>query len=198
MRFQNNVLEFDKNGTRYAQTFNSIVCDAFILDPYNSFKLIDGNRVPMTDEEIALANRFVNNFQPVISLDEMKISKKTEAKKNRQLMEDKGIIVNNMRVATDRDSQSMITSAFTYLTSNPTLTINWKGPNGFIPLDLTSLTEIANQVGSFIQGLFTKEQVTCQLIDAATTIEELNAVVIYEINKRSNEGHILRPDAPVV
>jgi hypothetical protein len=198
MRFQNNVLEFDKNGTRYAQTFNSIVCDAFILDPYNSFKLIDGNRVPMTDEEIALANRFVNNFQPVISLNEMKISKKTEAKKNRQLMEDKGIIVNNMRVATDRDSQSMITSAFTYLTNNPTLTINWKGPNGFIPLDLASLTEIANQVGSFIQELFTKEQVTCQLIDAATTIEELDAVVIYEINKRSNEGNILRPDVPAV
>lgn len=169
MRFQNNVLEFDKNGTRYAQPFNSIVCDAFILDPYNSFKLINGNRIPMTDEEIALANNFVNNFQPVISLDEMKIRKKDEAKKNRQLMENKGIVVNNMRIATDRDSQSMITSALAYLNNNPTLTINWKGPNGFIPLDLASLTEIANQVGSFIQGLFTKEQATCQLIDAATT-----------------------------
>jgi hypothetical protein len=93
-------------------------------------------------------------------------------------MENKGIVVNNMNIATDRDSQSMITSAFTYLTNNPTLTINWKGPNGFVPLGLEEITIVANAIGVYIQGLFTKEQETDQLIDAATTEEELNNIKI--------------------
>jgi hypothetical protein len=185
MRFQNNVLEFDKNGTRYAQSFSGIQCDAFILDPYNSFKLTSGDRTPMTPEEIKIANDFVNNFQPIVTIGELKVRKKTDAKLYRQMMENKGIVVNNMSIATDRDSQSMITAAFTYLSNNPTLTISWKGPNGFIPLGLAEITAVANAVGEYIQGLFLKEQTTDQLIDAATTEDELNAIKIRD-DKRAN------------
>ena len=77
---------------------------------------------------------------------------------------------------TDRESQATITGAQTYVTLVPTATIDWKGDDGWIQLDAATITQLAALIGSYVQQCFSVERQKAELINNATTLDELNTL----------------------
>ncbi len=95
----------------------------------------------------------------------------------RFVIETGGIILNSMPVMTDRESQSLITGAHSYVQANPDITVRFKTAAGFIELTATQMTAIANTVGAHVQACFAAEGEVCSQIDAGTikTMAEIDA-----------------------
>lgn len=178
MRYQNNILEFDKNGKRYVASFDQVKCDAFIYDSFNSFKIISGLREEMSEEEKQAVNDFVSNYEIVISLDELKENKLNEAKQYRKKLEARGITINDMEIDTSRDSLIMISTTLEYLKNNVNSNINFKTKTGFVSLGFDELNNISNEVSSYIQSIFNKEAELIEKIKECKSEDELNSVVI--------------------
>jgi hypothetical protein len=68
-----------------------------------------------------------------------------------------GITLNGIPIATDRQSQAMITGAYNYVQVNAAATIKWKAENGFVELNAAQITALALAVGAHVQACFAKE-----------------------------------------
>lgn len=68
-----------------------------------------------------------------------------------------GITVGGVPVATDRESQSLITGAHAYVQINPGVTIKYKSGAGFIDLDAATVTAVATAVAAHVQACFAAE-----------------------------------------
>lgn len=79
-----------------------------------------------------------------------------------------GISFGGSTIATDRESQAMISGAFAYVQQSPEATIQWKSENGFVELDAASMTAIALAVGAHVQACFAKEAEVAAAIEAET------------------------------
>ncbi len=99
------------------------------------------------------------------------------AASKRYAVETGGIIVNDMHVATDRASQSMITGAYNYAQANPGVMVQFKTAAGFLELTATQMTAIADAVGSHVQAAFATESSVAAAIQAGTisTFAEIDA-----------------------
>ena len=84
-----------------------------------------------------------------------------------------GIDVNNIHIATDRESQALITGAALQAVLDENYICNWKTENGFIPLDAKTILGIASMVRQHVQTCFDKEKELVDKINNATTIEEI-------------------------
>lgn len=82
--------------------------------------------------------------------------------------ESKGIIVNGIKIETDRPSQAMITGAITLGSLNPNITLKWKTTAGFVSIDLDTLKFIAGSVGQHVQNCFGRES---DLLDELETLQ---------------------------
>lgn len=90
------------------------------------------------------------------------------AASKRYAVETGGIVLNGMRVMTDRASQSLITGAYNYVQANPEITVKFKTSGGFVELTATQMTAIANAVGAHVQAAFAAEGEINQEIIAGT------------------------------
>jgi hypothetical protein len=94
-------------------------------------------------------------------------------------VETSGTTVNDMAVATDRQSQAMMASALAYLQQQAgTASVRWKTPSGvFVDLDLTGLTAVAMSVAAHVQRCFAREAEVVAAIAAGdiTTAAEIDA-----------------------
>lgn len=79
------------------------------------------------------------------------------AASKRYAVEIGGVIVNGVSLATDRQSQSMIAGAFSYVTLNPSATVKWKSPDGFVDLAAADVALIASAVAEHVQQCFARE-----------------------------------------
>lgn len=80
-----------------------------------------------------------------------------------------GKAIAGIKVATDRDSQSLITSAYLRLQRGDATIINWKKPDGiFVQLGLPQMTMISKTVGDHVQACFDKEASLAGEIDSGT------------------------------
>ena len=68
-----------------------------------------------------------------------------------------GISVNGVHVATDRESQSLITGAHALARDNPDELIQFKSDGGFVELDAPSMIAIATAVARHVQASFRAE-----------------------------------------
>ena len=68
-------------------------------------------------------------------------------------------------INTERDSQALVTGAYTASTINPDIVINWKGETGWIQIGATEIRAIANAVTAHVQACFTREKELSELID---------------------------------
>ncbi|MBB3381812.1 MULTISPECIES: DUF4376 domain-containing protein [unclassified Rhizobium] len=92
------------------------------------------------------------------------------AASKRYAVETGGIVLNGMRVMTDRASQSLITGAYNYVQANPDVLVKFKTSAGFIELTAAQMTTIANAVGAHVQAAFAAESdVNVQIIDGMIT-----------------------------
>lgn len=111
-----------------------------------------------------------------VTLAQTKADKKATAKMIRQVKENGTVLVGTVAVATDPDSQAKINGALTAMQNGFLQTVNWKGENGWVTLDLDTVTQVARIVATYIQSCFTWEKAACEQIDAATTIDEVNSI----------------------
>jgi hypothetical protein len=100
------------------------------------------------------------------------------AKDTRRQYEEGGLSVNGMAIATDRDSQAMITQAVVSYSLNPGLKINWKLPDGtFMPLTQDIVVQMAMITMGHVQRCFdTESQVLDNIAkDIIKTPEDVEA-----------------------
>ena len=110
------------------------------------------------------------------TLEEVKGAKLAELAAARYTEEVGGIVVGSVTIATDRESQSMLTGAYVSLKQGLMQSVNWKGDDGWVAATLTEIEPIAQAVGLHIQACFTKEGQLAAQVKAATTVEEVNAI----------------------
>ena len=88
----------------------------------------------------------------------------------RYAVETGGVVIDGMRVMTDRQSQSLITGAYNYVQANPDVTVNFKTASGFVELTAAQMTAIANAVGAHVKASFAAEgEVDKQIIAGTIT-----------------------------
>ena len=86
-----------------------------------------------------------------------------------------GITLNGMTIETDRQSQALITGAWSFSQLNPAVLIDWKGVNGWIQIDAATITAIAGAVATHVQSCFSAERVHAEAIAALETVEAVQA-----------------------
>jgi hypothetical protein len=88
-----------------------------------------------------------------------------------------GITINGATIDTSRDSQSMITGAYTYSQAHPEQTILFKAQSGWVTLDAPTMAAIATAVGAHVQACFAAEAAVQAAITAGTitTAAEIDA-----------------------
>lgn len=84
-----------------------------------------------------------------------------------------GITVNGMAVATDRDSQSLITGAALAAMRDPAYVCRWKTATGFVELNAEQLTAVADTVRAHVQACFDREAELLAELDAGTLTPEM-------------------------
>jgi len=109
-------------------------------------------------------------------LSEVKARRIAELSALRYQHETAGITLSGMTIETDRQSQALITGAWSISQINPAILIDWKAETGWIQIDAATISGIAMAVASHVQACFSNERVLSTAIAAATTIEALNAV----------------------
>ncbi len=87
----------------------------------------------------------------------------------RYAVETGGIVINGMAIMTDRQSQSLITGAYSYVKENPDITVRFKTMTGFVELTAPQMANIANTVAAHVQANFATEAVVAAEINAGTT-----------------------------
>lgn len=88
-----------------------------------------------------------------------------------------GITINSVKVATDRESQTMLAGAHIFAQQNPDVVIRWKSEDGFVDLDAATVRAVANAVGAHVQSCFAAEATVTAAISngSVTTPEQVDA-----------------------
>ena len=55
--------------------------------------------------------------------------------------------------------------------------IRWKGPAGWVGMDATTVTYVAEQIGLHVQAAFAREEAICLAIDADTPVNILTGAI---------------------
>lgn len=114
---------------------------------------------------------------PAPTLDELKQIKRDEIAAARYDAETGGCAVDGVTIATDRGSQALLTAAVVMARMDPEFKTQWKCADGsFKQLDAFRLRAIGDAVIAHVETCFAREGELCELINAATTPEELDAI----------------------
>ncbi len=110
-----------------------------------------------------------------IPLSEVKSQRIDELANLRYQHETAGITLSGMAIETDRQSQALITGAWSFSQLNPAVLIDWKGVNGWIQIDAATITAIAGAVADHVQACFSASRLHEEAILALETSEEVAA-----------------------
>lgn len=128
------------------------------------------------DESLRDAAEWVNGaivINPEIQLSRMKSAKIDELADLRYQHETDSITLNSMTIETDRQSQALITGAWSFSQLNPAVLTDWKGVNGWIQIDAATIAAIAGAVATHVQACFSSERVHAEAIDSLETAEDV-------------------------
>ena len=117
-------------------------------------------------------------FQPApVTLESAKTSKLIELADARWRFETSGVVLNGVRIKTDRESQATLSGAYVTLKDGLATSIDWKADGGvWTQLTLAQITPIAQAVAAHVQGAFSMERQLSEQVAAATTIEQVQAI----------------------
>ena len=110
-------------------------------------------------------------------MDAAKERKRGEIAAARWEAETAGIDVNGFTVRTDRESQALITGAALKAMQDSEYSCRWKTESGFVELTALQISAVADAVRTHVQGCFDREAELLPFIEAATSPEELEAIV---------------------
>lgn len=115
----------------------------------------------------------------VQTLESAKADKLSQIAQWRYEREVSGVAVDGATIATDRDSQAKLSSAYASLKDGILSSVNWKAQDGsFVVMTAQSIATVAGAVAQHVQSCFNAEMALIQQVNAAQTIEAVNAVVI--------------------
>lgn len=154
---------------RYPQVLSAMLCEAG-LPPTSGAFVYSGflpDEVLSPEQSAAIAQYFAP-----MTLADCQAAKKAEIANARWHAETSG--VNGIR--TDRESQAMITGAALKALQDAEYVCSWKTDAGFVELTAAQILAIADAVRAHVQACFDHERALLALIDAAETVEDLEAV----------------------
>ena len=114
--------------------------------------------------------------QPELTLDELKNVKKSEIADARYIAETDGIVINDAKIKTDRESQALIMGAAFAASLDNTYSVKWKTANGFIDLSAVEILSAAQAVRKHVQECFNAEAKLAAKIDACATKDEIRTI----------------------
>jgi len=191
------VVEADENGTvlRYESPGREPILRGIVTPTeFESLDHLAQQYAPIADWIKAGARRMVpalgstGSYSPPTPqedvrtpLERAKDEKKAVIAAWRFSQETKGIMVAGAKILTDRESQSTINGALVSLREGLISSVDWKAANGqFVQLTLAEITVVAQAVARHVQACFTTEAQLVSLVDAAATVEDVEAVAIPE------------------
>ena len=116
------------------------------------------------------------NGKWVIDIEQLKTRKIAELADARWREETAGFMYNGYEFHSDRESQDRFFQAYMASLSDPNFTVTWKTKDGWLDMTASDFITLYNEFQTFLQGLYQKEKVLQEQVEAATTIEELNAI----------------------
>jgi len=155
---------------RYPQVLSAMLCEAG-LPPTSGAFVYSGflpDEVLSPEQSAAIAQYFAP-----MTLADCQAAKKAEIANARWHAETSG--VNGIR--TDRESQAMITGAALKALQDAEYVCSWKTDAGFVELTAAQILAIADAVRAHVQAQFDHEADLVSLINAAETMEDLEAIV---------------------
>lgn len=117
-------------------------------------------------------------FVPAVdmSLSDAKTAAREALAARRYAAETGGIVVNNLQIATDRHTQSVLTGARILAKEDANYSVNWKGPQGWLVVNAAGIIAMADAVAAHIQACFDNEKALSDQIDAAADVAAVRAV----------------------
>lgn len=131
--------------------------------------------------EVGQGGSFTPTPPPTPTLASVKADKLAHIAFWRFAQEVGGVTVGVTRILTDRESQATVSNAFTSLTAGLITHVDWKSASGFVSLGLPEITAIAQAVAQHVQACFTAESLLVAEVEAATTIEQVEAIEVPDI-----------------
>ena len=114
------------------------------------------------------------------TLEELKSRKLAEIATARYVAETGGVDVAmgeaTVTIRTDRESQAMITGAALKATSDTEYSCRWKTVQGFVTVSAAQIVAVADAVRDHVQASFDREAELVALVNAATTVDEIEAI----------------------
>lgn len=121
-------------------------------------------------------------LSPTDALAAAKASKVADIAKWRHDRETSGLVILGTRILTDRASQSRLVGALLSLQQGFVTFVDWKAAdNQWLRLEVAEITAIAKAVATHVQLSFSLENQYVSAVKAATTVEEVAAVVLETI-----------------
>lgn len=120
-----------------------------------------------------------NDGNPIygsVDINSLKRGKLQELANARWLEETAGYMYNGHEFHSDRESQNRVFQAYMASLSDPNFTVTWKTKNGWLEMTASDFITLYNEFYVFLQNLYQKEKNLQEQIEAATTIEELEAI----------------------
>lgn len=113
----------------------------------------------------------------VETLESAKVKKKAEIAAARYMFESFRVNVSGLSISADRDSQAIIASTQAAMQAGILQSVQWKTADGtFATLDSAGVAAIAQAVTIHVQSAFNLEKQLVDQINAATTIQAVEAV----------------------
>lgn len=122
---------------------------------------------------------FDDNDMPIYSevdMDILRQGKLWQLADARWREETAGFMYNGHEFHSDRESQDRFFQAYMASLSDPNFTVTWKTKTGWLEMTASDFITLYNEFQTFLQGLYQKEKALQEQVEAATTIEELNAI----------------------
>ena len=111
-----------------------------------------------------------------VDIDTLKQGKLWQLADARWREETAGFMYNGHEFHSDRESQDRFFQAYIASLSDPNFTVTWKTKDGWLEMTANDFITLYNEFQTFLQGLYQKEKNLQALVEAATTIDELNAI----------------------
>jgi len=148
-------------------------------EPGYRVRLPDGQvtAYPAASGEPCEENAAADIAAALADLTPRKAALRERTKQRRREVEEGGIVVAGVPIATDRESQAMLHGACFTAAKVPGFTTPWKGDDGvFRDVGVTELEATALAVALHVQACFVRERELCTAITNAETAEELDGI----------------------
>lgn len=122
---------------------------------------------------------FDDNDMPIygeVDIDTLRQGKLWQLADARWREETGGYMYNGHEFHSDRESQDRFFQAYMASLNNPNFSTVWKTKNGWLEMTAEDFVTLYSEFQTFLQGLYLQEKALQEQVEAANTLEELEAV----------------------